>query len=271
MRKGVCKICGGDSGVEVLSLADCSDTYLDYLNIGYADEPRSFLKCKNCGTIFRDPMLTEEEKVVLYRHFRDQSLRNENGKQYFKRITGLSESQSENYDRNKFLGQYIGATGSMMDVGAGYGVFIYSFLKSFGGWKAIGIEPTDGVSQVAEEHGVKIHETYLKDGMEALFSEEFDLITVNHVLEHVDEPKVFLKMISKYLGDDGLLYVEVPSAEDIGFLPKQHDRFMCQHEMIFDGDSLALLIREVGMRIIKMENFLSKRGRNNLRVICHVC
>ncbi len=268
MRNGTCKLCGGQDGETVLDVSGCPDTYLDYLGIDYRHRPRRYLRCHHCQMIFRDPMLNTEEKDLLYRHFRDTSLRNETHEAYFDRIARLPPAQSENHEKCQFLRPYLSPTGRLLDVGAGFGVFIHQFMKAFPDWQTLGIEPTSGVAETARHHGVHLVETYLTETTQETIGADFDLITVNHVLEHLDDPGGFLNTVRGYLSRGGLLYVEVPSAADIGVLDPAHDRFMCQHEVIFDPSALRRLLEANGLEIIELQSFESKRRRNNLRSLC---
>ena len=129
------------------------------------------------------------------------------------------------------------------------------------------MEPTDGADVVAGNHGVKSYNTYLSEASMSLVGKDFDLITANHVVEHVDDPIAFLGMLKGFLGQNGIICIEMPSTLDIGFLDKTHDRFMSQHEVIHDNDSVEFIASKVGLRCIYNHNYLSKRGRNNVRAV----
>ena len=66
---------------------------------------------------------------------------------------------------------------------------------------------------------------------------KFDLITLNKVLEHVENPVNFLKNSIKFLKKDGLIYIEVPDSKAkiklIGIRPgeKLHE-VMCPNEEV---------------------------------------
>ena len=108
---------------------------------------------------------------------------------------------------------------------------------------------------------------YLSEESAAIVGNNFDLITANHVVEHVEDPTEFIILLKKFLIDGGMLYIEVPSAQDIGFLDKAHDRFMCQHEVIHDNKSVKIMAEKAGLEVLYNDKFLSKRGRNNVRAI----
>lgn len=267
ITKTKCKLCGHGDAVELLNVSDCSDTYLDYMGLDYKSLNRFYKKCSSCGFVYRSIYLTEIEKEKLYSCFRDDALRNENHEEYFQRISNMPIEDSENGEKYLFLAPFLKDIGRHMDVGGGLGVFCYGFQKFFKNWDSICVEPTDGADVVASQHGVKSYNTYLSEDSAALVGKDFDLITANHVVEHVDDPIGFLKMIKGFLGQNGIICIEMPSVLDIEFLDKTHDRFMSQHEVIYDNDSVEFIAREAGLRCIYNHNYISKRGRNNVRAV----
>ena len=263
----VCKVCSSNKGEVILDVSNYSDTYLDYLNIEYKSKKRYYKECKFCKLVYRSIFLEEDEKKRLYKSFRDKELRNETHKEYFKRISELPKEESENYEKYEFLKDFIVPSGKHMDVGGGLGVFSFGFLKYFEKWSSIVVEPTEGADEIANENDIVFYNIYLNEESISLIGNNFDLITVNHVIEHVDDPIQFLKTLKKFLSKEGILYIEMPSTLDIGYLDKSHDRFMCQHEVIYNNESLNLLAKKANYDVIYNNNFIPKRGRNNVRAI----
>lgn len=267
MIESCCKLCGETKGKEVLDVSNCHDTYLDYMGIKYKDLKRYYKECDSCGFTYRNYFLTEAEKDHLYSIFRDQGLRNETHYEYFQRVSSLPKEKSENHEKYEYLKTFLKNTGSHLDVGGGLGVFAYGFQEYFPGWKSLVIEPTPGSSEIAEKHGVKVHEVYLDENSHKTIGKNFDLITANHVVEHVDYPVDFLKLLKQYLSETGMICIEMPSTLDIGFLEINHDRFMSQHEVIYNNKTVEILASKASLRVIANENYVSKRGRNNVRAI----
>ena len=217
MIQNKCVECGSSDGVEVLNISNEKDTYLDYLKIEYLGIVRNYIKCNSCGLIYRNITLDDGEKELLYKHFRDYDLRQETKEEYFKRITSLPEDESENFAKTEFLSDYLDndIKNKVLDVGCGAGVFLYTFSKIFSKWDCLGVEPTKEFSDIAKVNGIDIVNEYLDKNT---FNTKFDLITANHVLEHLSNYYDMLNMLKDYLADDGLLYIEVPSDKNIGHL-----------------------------------------------------
>jgi SAM-dependent methyltransferase len=77
----------------------------------------------------------------------------------------------------------------------------------------------------------------------------FDLLFLNHVLEHVAEPLVFLRQAAALLAPDGIIYVETPYA-DYRF---KQDVF--PHLFFFTPRSLNVLGKRLGVRTLTCESF----------------
>ena len=98
----------------------------------------------------------------------------------------------------------------VLDVGAGSGEF--AFLMTRLGKTVKGIEPNAGyASYCREELGLDVETAHLAPDLFA--PDQFDLIRLNHVLEHLNNPVKYLGQIACWLAPGGLLYVEVPNIE----------------------------------------------------------
>lgn len=268
-----CPNCQKAKRALVLDVSGQEDAYLDYLNskgylnIDYQNIKRCYFECENCSLVYCSPILEEKEKEVLYEHFRDIEFRRENKEEYFRRITSLPSQESENYEKCKFLENHIPQRGEILDVGCGAGVFLYTFQKYFPRWETFGIEPTPGFADFAKKEGIRVDYGYLT---EKSYDQTFELISLIHVLEHIDDPKPVLQMLKKYLNKKSVLYIESPSVKDIGYLPSSHDRFMCQHEVIFSREVLEQILKEQGYNIAASKDFVSVRKRNNIAIIAQL-
>lgn len=103
------------------------------------------------------------------------------------------------------------AGGTLLDVGAGKGEFLA--LARDQGWRVEGIEPSSSFRRYARErYGIECHAGYLGDSA-SLPEHSFDVITLNHVLEHVERPHGLLDVARRYLKADGVLFIEVPNCD----------------------------------------------------------
>ena len=98
----------------------------------------------------------------------------------------------------------------ILDVGAGSGEF--AFLMRELGHDVTGIEPNAGYAAwCRDELGLDVRTAHL--GPDLFPPASFDLIRLNHVLEHLNDPVRYLAIIAAWLTPGGRLYVEVPNIE----------------------------------------------------------
>ena len=99
----------------------------------------------------------------------------------------------------------------VLDIGAGSGEFV--FLMRAWGKDAVGIEPDRAYSAwCREELGLDVRTARLGPGLFEAGS--FDLIRLNHVLEHLNDPVQSLALVRGWLAPGGVVYVEVPNIEE---------------------------------------------------------
>jgi hypothetical protein len=63
------------------------------------------------------------------------------------------------------------------------------------------------------------------------------------------------------------MYIEVPSTDDVKLLNPCHDRFMCQHEMIYSTQALLSFAAKLKLRVIDHSVYISVRQRYNSRIL----
>lgn len=143
---------------------------------------------------------------------------------------------------------------SILDIGCGRGWMLY-FLRTYFGFTAVaGTQISLPAIKFARER-LKLN-IYDHDLLElALPKESFDVITIWHVLEHVTEPKEYVREMYRLLKPNGTLLVEVPNLRAwsrrltgkywLSWDPKYHLTF-------FDPCSLAKLLSTTGFRVKKI-------------------
>lgn len=128
--------------------------------------------------------------------------------------------------------------GRLLDVGCGDGSFLS--LARGCGWDVVGLDPDPKAAANAAKQGLTVHEGGIEyfEGK----SELFDVITLNHVIEHVYEPVKVLETCHALLKPGGQLWLETPNIDSFG-----HARFQQnwrgletpRHLALFNRQSLA--------------------------------
>ncbi len=95
-------------------------------------------------------------------------------------------------------------TGTILDIGAGTGDFL--MIAKEHQWKIYGIEPNEKAKTLASAKGVE-----LQNETTTLNSNEFDVITMWHVLEHIPKLNDQIKEIKRLLKPNGYAIIAVPN------------------------------------------------------------
>ncbi len=98
--------------------------------------------------------------------------------------------------------------GKLLDFGCGTGSFLRYAINN--DWQAKGVEP----SAVAREKGQSLlgkSKKNIFNDLSEIQNEDFDSITLWHVLEHVPDVNTTLQNLKKQLTKDGLIFVAVPN------------------------------------------------------------
>ena len=121
--------------------------------------------------------------------------------------------------------------------------------------RSVGIELNRKNSEYLNSIGIKC-----VNKLSELNEDKFDLITLNHVFEHLNDPINILAELQKYLKDDGTIIIEVPHARDIlleTFNLKfiKNFTFFPEHLILHTRESLEKFTRNSGLYAKRIEGF----------------
>ena len=140
--------------------------------------------------------------------------------------------------------------GFLLDVGCGNGRFL-SRMASLG-WNAYGIEPDDASRAIAAaDPSVRIFSSW----EEASFQEGFfDVIVMNHSLEHMGDPQGILKKCRRALAPDGIIGICVPNWASLSH--RAFGRYCYhleppRHAVMYAPRTLSLMLRRCDFKVIE--------------------
>ncbi len=144
-----------------------------------------------------------------------------------------------------------GNGGTVLDVGCGNGGFLA--LAGALGWCARGIDPDVKAVAAARAQGLDAE----KGGIEILDSKSasYDVITLNHVIEHVHDPVELLRACHRLLKSNGRLWLETPNINSQGHALYGNDWRGLEpprHLILFSLESIRRLLERCGFVEIKM-------------------
>ena len=139
---------------------------------------------------------------------------------------------------------------TVLDIGCSNGVFLDLFVGS----ETWGVEPSK-ISDRAKRKGHRVLNTFFEQAK--LPENYFDLIILNHTLEHMDNPNFVLKKVNTLLKVGGIVFIDVPNFGSLSsrllgkrwpyLLPEEH-----KHQ--FTKESLDKLIKNNGFNILHWES-----------------
>lgn len=136
----------------------------------------------------------------------------------------------------------------VLDIGCSNGVFLDLFKER--DWETWGVEPS-GTANIANTRGHRvINKVFEKTKLPKKY---FDLVIMNHTLEHMDNPLTVIKKVHSLLKKGGILFVDVPNAGGLSsmILGKHWPyRLPNEHKHQFTKQSLSKIFDKAGFRVI---------------------
>jgi SAM-dependent methyltransferase len=239
-----CPICGSDH--TRLYRSDVVD--LEYFVI----PPRHFdmQKCGDCGSEFLNPRPLESELPPFYPS--DYHAYNENH-------SGLARLlvQFRSRSRARFYGQLIGShSGSIFDVGTG-DCRHFDELRRFLDLECAGIEIQPDVAAKGRARGYDVLEGTLEGADLSAHAGKYDIVSMNHILEHVVSPHTMLERAHDLLRPGGHVIGQLPtisSWENRLFGHNWGGYHYPRHLQIPSKSGLAGLLQDVGFTSVKIRS-----------------
>ena len=161
------------------------------------------------------------------------------------------------------LGLPASATGTLLDVGCGNGDFVARMASL--GWKASGVDPDPIAASQARGRGLKVSTGWISD---IPYLGGYDVITMNHVIEHAADPLALLQECLKRLRPrTGRLVITTPNLESLGhrwFQKSWRGLEVPRHFVLFSPAALRQCVVRAGLRV----HSLSTRTRLARMIYC---
>ena len=204
--------------------------------------------CRGCGNVQQELYYPEEVIVAFYSH-------------HYRRIySPLSPEGLFERQRRRglaiwaFCANDLGDAPRVLEIGAGAGGILNVFREE--GCIVTGLDYDDDYLDWGRRRGLSL----LKGDLGTVkLPQEFDLVILSHVLEHVVEPARFLERIAPLLADHGMVYVEVPSLENVAAGGYDYDLLnylQNAHTTHFHEKSLYNTAHLAGFEVVRFDPFI---------------
>ena len=216
----------------------CGSTNWDPKSGSLRDAPSVGVKaCSDCGLVIPDA----KHPVEI-----DYASGSMHGSEPLDVAQSRIEGSQDDLRRVRAIFDLMNEGETILDIGCGAGGFIHG-LK-LGGVSTFGLELDETASAALTLDGFCIW-PQLENIPESVRS-EVRIVTMFHVLEHLQDPRVFLRRIRETLHNVRLLVVEIPCSEDplLTLYESQafsHFTYWSHHEHLHSKRSLELLLSSV--------------------------
>lgn len=202
----------------------------------------NFFSCKNCSFVFSNPYIPEEYIVKFYSELNDKEYSSE------------ADGRSKNFRLIiKRLRKIEKPGNNLLDIGAASGIFLNIAYKE--GYNISGIEPSDFLVKEAKKlYGINIFKGTINDFKT---SENFSVITLLDILEHLVNPDKFISKIKDLIKQNGILVIVTPDINSFTakIFGKRWWHYRIAHINFFNLKSINILLKKYGFEIIKKKRY----------------
>ncbi len=210
--------------------------------IGRKRQALTTVICTSCGLVHSHPMPTRAELDAFYHRDYRVSYKSSFTPKLKHTLRYAPGAKQRVSDLLKHADDH---QRTLLDIGSGSGEFLFMALQQ--GFKAEGIEPNAGYAEYTRTAlHLPVEHTTLENA--GFAPESYDIISLNHVLEHMPEPFDTLTRIHALLKPNGLLSIAVPDIAALSHAPQT--RFHYAHVFNYNHATLKALLTKAGFDVV---------------------
>lgn len=249
LKKRNCPVCDSNKKIKILDIYNWKKMDTDG-KIFIID--KKYCLCKNCDLVYTNP--TVDPKIF------DKLYTNSVVGSFFDHKNSKNVLKLEKFD--KLVGKYIKKDTKVLEIGCGSGVLLKHLNKKYKIKKKnlLALDPSKEVFKKFKlNKNFKIVNKFLDN---FLTKEKFDLIVMDNVFEHFENPRKSLEKINQHLSKNGIIYIAIPDTENIKTI--QNDPF--NHTCNYNYNNMSILLNNSKFRILNKKqsfqqiNLVAKRS-----------
>ncbi len=228
----------------------------------------AYTQCSSCGTLFQNP----RPSIASFEKF----YRNSESSRYWAEVffPAVSEIRREKIfkPRVERLVSLCGDKGinveRLIDVGAGYGIFLDEWRNQNPSAKLVAIEPSSSLANECRSKGFEVVEDIVEN-VEG-HKNSADLVTCFEVLEHVHEPLDFMEDLSGLAKPGGYVFISTLGIDgfDLQVLWEKSSQISPPHHINFlSVDGFVKLFHRAGLEEVS----ISTPGQLDVDIVRNAC
>lgn len=238
IHNNICPICNHSEFSDYLV---CKDYYA-------SKEDFQLIECKKCGFVLTQDFPSENE-IGKYYHVPDYVSHSDTKKGLINRLYHIARSMALK-SKAKIINKYSGKDeGMLLDIGCGTGYFLDQMRGE--GWAVTGVEKDEGARKFAKEKfdlNTQEHNYVLQ-----LLKGSKDVITMWHVLEHIENLDLMMNRLHDILREDGLLVIALPNCHSLD--AQAYEQYWAaydvpRHLWHFSPDNFELLANKYNFKLV---------------------
>lgn len=255
-RVTACRGCGSTELVPFLSLGSTpvANALLGSANSASPEYPLEVGVCRDCSLV---QLLVELPAAALF----------DADYPYYSSYSEALDQHGRQHCNDLAEQGLVGPSRFLVEVASNDGYLLRHLLQN--GTRVLGIEPSPGQAQMAEDRGVPTLVEFLDADVAARVRAEHgpsNVVLANNVMAHVPDLQGFVAALVYLLADDGVLQVENPGVrwliEHVEF-----DTIYHEHYCYYSCHAVDRLVRRHGLQLNDVEFFPTLQG-GTLRWTC---
>lgn len=270
-RLNACPVCN-DRAYEPL--------YADLTDRVFENTPGTWTlcACHSCAAAFLNPRPSEEFAASLYRDYYTHSPDAGASRSGVRAARAVWLSVVASYQRGGAASRIpviaqraersmfganarAGHSPRVLDVGAGSGAFVQR-ARSLG-IDAVGVDPDPAATTQAARAGVPVHTGSLYNLPKSIRDNRFDVIRLDHVIEHVRDPVGVLQQCRAQLEPDGEVMLATPNMDSLGHRRYGRDWMhldVPRHLVLFTRRTLSVAFSRAGFAGVEIADRATSLG-----------
>ena len=208
----------------------------------------AYVLCRECGTLFQSPRPPLEEFEEFYR--------NSKSSRYWAEVffPSVAETRREKIFKVrvehlvKMCKEVDLEVEKLIDVGAGYGIFLDEWRTIKPKTNLLAVEPSAALAAECRNKGFNVEESIVENVKG--YNGYADLVVCFEVLEHVDDPLEFITILKKMVRPGGYLFVSTLCIDgfDLKMLWNESSQISPPHHINFHSiKGFELLFNRAGL------------------------